>query len=162
MKVKLASYISHLAGYYQGAVFYGYKEKFGVCYARDYVIPTLTAHNTAFGVDAKAVTSTTWMAAAESFQSDMQTYADAWNETQQEGREGQRNLTALNLFVKACFSQAELTAFDLSTLTIANFGGEVGDLLGIEAANVGNLITAASLPACNLVLSTLNGPIEAV
>ena len=162
MKVKLASYISHLTGYYQGAVFYGYKDKFGVCYARDYVIPTLTTHNTEFGVDAKAVTSTTWMAASEGFQENMQTYADAWNETQQEGREGQRNLTALNLFVKACFAQAELTSFDLSTLTVAKFGGEVGDLLGTEAANVGNLITAAGLPACNLDLSTLNIAIEEV
>ena len=162
MRVRLASYISTLEGYFQGAVFYGYKDKFGLCYARDYVVPTLTSQNATFGSEAKAVTDTTWNAAAESFKADMQTYADAWNETQQPGREGMRNLTALNLFVRGCFDTATDTAFDLSTLTVANFGGEVGDLLGAEPAQVGKLISAASMPSCSLDLDTLNSPIEEV
>ena len=162
MRVKLASYISHLAGYYQGAVFYGYRNKFGVCYARDYVIPTLTTHNTEWGTEAKAVTSTTWNAAAEGFVADMQTYADAWNLTQQEGREGQRDLTALNLFVKGCFASAEVSSFDLSTLTVDKFGGEIGDLLGTEAPNVGNLVESAGMPACDLTLADLDSSIETV
>lgn len=162
MRVKLASYISVLEGYYQGAVFYGFKEKFGLCYARDYVIPTLTDHNTEFGADAKAVTQTTWGAAAEGFKTDMQTYADAWNLTQQAGREGQRDLTALNIMVKACFAAAAVSSFDLSTLTVDDFGGEIGDLLGTEAPNVGNLITAAGLPACDLDLEDLDSSIESV
>ena len=162
MRVKLASYISALEGYFQGAVFYGYKEKFGLCYARDYVIPTPTAQNVTFGIEARAVTSTTWNAAVEGFKTDMQTYADAYNETQQIGREGIRNLTALNLFVRACFDTATLSSFDLSTLTAANFGGEAGDLLGTDGADVGSLIEAAGMPACGLDLSTLISPIEAI
>ena len=162
MKVHLASYISHLEGFYQGLVFYGYKAKFGLCYARDYVIPELTAQNTAFGNEAKAVTDTTWNAAAEGFKADMQTYADAWNETQQAGREGMRDLTALNLFVRGCFDAATFTAFDLKTLTVAKFGGEAGDLLGTEAANVGNLVETSGMPSCSLDLSTLDSAIEAV
>mgnify|MGYP000580828506 CR=1 FL=1 len=50
---------------------------------------------------------------------------------------------------------------DLSTLTVDNFGGEVGDLLGTDAPNVGNLVTAAGLPSCGLDLSALNNPIVA-
>ncbi|MCF7920702.1 MAG: hypothetical protein K9N06_12385 [Candidatus Cloacimonetes bacterium] len=49
----------------------------------------------------------------------------------------------------------------LSTLTVDNFGGEVGDLLGTLAPNVGNLITVAGLPECGLDLETLNNPIVA-
>jgi len=162
MRVKLASYINVLEGYFQGLVFYGFKQIYGLCYARDYVIPTLTTQNTTFGQEAKAVTDTTWNAASEGFKADMQTYADAWNETQGVGREGTRDLSALNLFVKACFKVGTLTAFDLSTLTVAKFGGEAGDLLGTEAANVGNLIETALLPACDLDLSDLDSAIEAI
>jgi len=45
---------------------------------------------------------------------------------------------------------------------VDNFGGEIGDLLGTEAPNVGNLIEAADMPACGLDLSTLNSSIETV
>ena len=162
MRVKLASYISALEGYFQGAVFYGYKEKFGLCYARDYVIPTSTAQNVIFGNETRAVTATTWNVVAEGFKTDMQTYADAYNETQQIGREGIRNLTALNLFVRGCFGVAELSEFDLTTLTVGKFGGEAGDLLGTDAADVGSLIAAAGMPACGLDLATLISPIEAI
>lgn len=162
MRVKLASYISTLEGYFQGAVFYGYREKFGICYARDYVYPTITAANVAFGTYGKAVTDTTWNAAAEGFKTNMQTYTDAWNETQQEGREGVRDMTSLNLFVKACFAAAEVSAYDLSDLTVDTFGGVIGDLLGTEAPNVGNLITAAGLPTCSLDLDDLDSSIESV
>ena len=162
MRVRLASYISVLEGYFQGAVFYGHKQKFGLCYARDYVMPTLTVHNTEFGNEGKAITATTWLSAASGFTADMQTYADAYNATQQEGREGMRILTALNLFVKACHAAADVTSFDLSTLTVELFGGEAGDLLGTEAANVGNLIEAAGMPACSLDLDDLDSTIEDV
>lgn len=162
MIVKLPNWISGLSGWNNGLVFFGYKQKYGLCYARDYVYPTITAGNVTFGSEAKAVTSTTWNAAAEGFQTDMQTYADAWNETQQPGREPMRNLTDLNLFVRGCFATAKISGFDLSTLTVSIFGGTVGDLLGTEAPNVGNLITAAGMPSCGLDLATLNSPIEAV
>jgi len=162
MRVHLASYISHLEGFYQGLVFYGYKAKFGLCYARDYVIPELTAQNATFGDEAKAVTDTTWNAAAEGFKTDLQTYADAWNETQQAGREGMRDLTAINLFVRGCFDASEETSFNLKTLTCALFGGTAGDLLGELADNVGNLVTVALMPACGLDLSTLDSSIVAV
>ena len=162
MRVKLASYVDHLEGFFQGLVFYGFKQKFGLCYARDYVYPTLTDHNTDFGLQAKAITGTTWNAAAEGFKTDMQTYADAYNQTQTEGREAQRDLTALNLFVKACFESAQVSNFDLSTLTVDIFGGEIGDLLGTQAPNVGNLIDSAGMPACSLDLDDLDSSIESI
>jgi len=161
MRVKLPNWISSFSGWNNGLVFFGYNDRYGICYARDYVYPTITAANTSFGADAKAVTDTTWNAADSSFKDDMQLYADAWNETQMAGRELTRDLTSINLFVKACFAAAEEGSFDLSTLTVAKFGGEVGDLLGSEAPNVGNLITVALLPSCSLVLSVLNNPIVA-
>jgi len=162
MRVRLPNWISCLENYDQGVVFYGYRQRYGLCYARDYVYPVITSHNTDFGSEGKAVTCTTWNNVAEGFLADMQTYADAWNETQQPGRESMRDLSALNLFVRGCFAVAAISEFDLSTLTVGNFGGEVGDLLGTEAPNVGNLITAAGMPACGLDLSTLDSPIEAV
>jgi hypothetical protein len=115
-----------------------------------------------FGLKVKAIVDTTWNNASEGFKADMQTYADAWNATQHPGKEEIRDLSALNLFVRACFAAAESASFDLSTLTVDNFGGEVGDLLGTEAPNTGNLITAAGMPACGLVLSSLDSDIVAV
>jgi len=161
MKVKLPNWISSFSGWNNGLVFFGYKERYGICYARDYVYPTITVNNTGFGLKSKAVTDTTWNLADVSFKDDMQTYADAWNLTQMEGRELSRDLTAINLFVKAVFAAAEAASFDLSTLTAATFGGDVGDLLGSIDPNVGNLITEAELPNCGLVLSTLSSPIVA-
>lgn len=161
MKVKLPNWISSLSGWNAGLVFYGYKEKYGLCYARDYVMPTLTADNTAFGAQGKAIAQTTWGSADAGFVADMQTYADAWNETQQPGREDVRDLTALNLFMKACYIVGEETEFDLSTLTSANFGGEVGDLLGTADPNVYQLILAAGLPACDIDITLLVQPIVA-
>jgi hypothetical protein len=162
MRVRLPNWISCLENYNQGIVFYGYRQRYGLCYARDYVYPQITSQNVEFGTEGKAVTDTTWNAAAEGFKEDLQTYADAWNATQQAGRESMRDLSALNLFVRGCFAAAESTSFDLSTLTVANFGGEAGDLLGTEAPDVGNLIEAAGMPACGLDLSTLDSSIEAV
>lgn len=161
MIVKLPNWIDQLRGFNNGLVFYGFKDKYHLCYARDYVVPELTSQMTTFGNEAKAITDTTWNAADASFTDDMQTYADAYNETQQPGREAFRDLTALNLFVKACFAAGDASSFDLSTLTVDKFGGEAGDLLGTEAPNVGNLILAAGMPSCGLDLSTLNNPIEA-
>jgi len=161
MIVRLPNWISALEGWNNGLVFYGYKEKYGMCYARDYVYPTITADNVTFGTHAKAVTDTTWTAADSGFQADMQLYADAWNETQQAGRELARDMSDINLFVKACFAAAKATSYDLADLTCATFGGEVGDLLGTEAPNVGNLVTVAGLPSCGLDLTTLNAPITA-
>ena len=161
MIVRLPNWISSLSGWNNGLVFYGYKEKYGICYSRDYVYPTLTANNVTFGIEGKAVSQTTWLAADSSFQEDMQTYADAWDETQQPGRELIRTLTDLNLFVKAVFEASDVAEFDLSTLTVANFGGEIGDLLGTATATVGHLIEASGLPSCGLDLDLLNSPIEA-
>jgi len=161
MKVSLPNWISSFSGWNNGLVFFGYQDRYGICYARDYVYPTITSANTTFGAEAKAVTDTTWNAADVSFVADMQTYADAWNETQMAGRELSRDLTAINLFVKACFAAADEASFDLSTLTVANFGGEAGDLLGTEDPDVGHLVAAALMPSCGLTLSTLNSPIEA-
>lgn len=162
MQVVLPNWISSLKNYDQGLVFYGYRQRYGLCYARDYKYPLLNAHNSQFGLEARAVTSTTWNSASEGFKADMATYASAWNSTQQPGREPVRDLSSLNLFVRACFAAAESSVFDLSTLTVSNFGGTAGDLLGENPPNVGNLVTAAGMPSCGLDLSTLNTSIEVV
>ena len=84
MRVRLPNWISTLEGYNDGLVFFGYRERYGLCYSRDYVYPTITSHNAAFGAEGKAVADTTWNAADSSFKADMQLYADVWNETQQQ------------------------------------------------------------------------------
>jgi hypothetical protein len=161
MKIKLPNWIDQISGYNNGIVFYGYKDRFHVQYARDYVMPTLTVNNATFGTENKAIIGQAWMLADASFKADMQLYADAWDETQQSGREASRKLTALNLFIKACFAAGEKASFDLSTLTTENFGGTVGDLLGTNQPNVGELITFAEMPSCNLDLTALDNPIIA-
>ena len=161
MKVKLPNWIDNLAGWNNGLVFYGYKDRYHVCYARDYVMPTLNANNTKFGAENQSIITDTWNEADASFKSDMELYATAYDETQQAGREPTRKLTALNLFVKACFAAGKAASFNLATLTKENFGGTAGDLLGTADPDVGNLILAASMPACGLDLSTLDNPIVA-
>ncbi|MCF7919501.1 MAG: hypothetical protein K9N06_06285 [Candidatus Cloacimonetes bacterium] len=151
----------YYSGYTQGHVAMPYKNKFGLTYMRIYVYPqSFTDHQVEFGNECRAVT-TTWPDADASFQADMQLYADAWNETQQPGHNEIRDLSDFNLFIKGCFAAGEASSFDLKTLTVDNFGGEAGDLLGTAAPNVGNLIIAAGLPTCGLDLATLNNPIVA-
>ncbi len=67
MKVSLPSWIASLSGWNNGLVFYGYKDKYGLCYSRDYVYPTLTVNNTNFGTRGKAVSDTTWKEASLGF-----------------------------------------------------------------------------------------------
>ena len=161
MRARPSDWMQYFAGYNDGIVFMSYKNRYGLNAVRKYMYPSLiTSQNVSFGLECKGASST-WVDADSSFQADMQLYADAWNETQQPGREPMRDLSGLNLFVKGCFAAADAASFDLSTLTVENFGGEVGDLLGTEAPNVGNLITTAGLPSCDLDLSTLNSPIVA-
>ena len=162
MRVRLPNWISSLENYNQGLVFFGYRERYGLCYARDYVYPEITSHNEDFGAEAKAIIYATWKNAAEGFKSDMGTYTEAWNLTQQPGREPMRDLSALNLFIRACHKAADVGEFDLSTLTVDNFGGEVGDLLGTEDPTIGNLIEVAVMPACGLDLSSLSNLIVGV
>jgi len=162
MKVSLPTWISSLSGWNNGLVFYGYKDKYGLCYSRDYVYPTLTINNTNFGSRGKAVSDTTWKEASLGFIADSKIYAAAWNLTQSEGRETMRDLTGLNCFVKAVFSAAKVTGFNLSTLTVDKCGGSAGNLLGATICTFGNLITAASMPACGLTLADLDTDIVPV
>jgi hypothetical protein len=161
MRVRIPNWISAFEGWNEGLVFFGYHKDYGLCYSRDYKYPVITTHNSQFGSEAQAVANTTWNAADTSFKDDMQLYADGWNATQKPGHEPTRDLSPLNLFAKGCFAAAKTASFDLSTLTVDNFGGTVGDLLGTSAPNVGNLIIAAGMPSCGLDLSTLNNPIVA-
>ena len=161
MRAKLANWVSAFEGWNEGLVFYGFHGDYGLCYTRPYKYPQLTAHNVEFGIEARAITDTTWNAADVSFKDDMDLYADGWNLTQKPGHEPTRDINALCLFVKGCFAAAEAASFDLNTLTVSNFGGVIGDLLGTEAPNVGNLIIAAGMPSCGLDLATLNNPIVA-
>ena len=162
MNAKPNTWIQYFSGFMDGFVMMPYKNRFGLNCVRKYMYPDeLTDQNAVFGAQCQAIAGT-WNAAAEGFNVDMTTYEDAWNETQQEGKLPSRDLGNYSLFLAACFGAAEVTSFDLSTLTVDNFGGLAGDLLGTEAPNVGNLIEAAGMPACGLDLSELNSSIESV
>ncbi|MDP8211460.1 MAG: hypothetical protein P9M05_11650 [Candidatus Stygibacter australis] len=162
MNVRPSVLYQYFSGYVDGMVFSPYLNRFGINSLKKYEYPQeLTAQNAIFGAECQAIAGT-WNAAAEGFQTDMSTYEEAWNETQHVGKLPSRDVNNYALFIAACFAAAEITAFDLTTLTVDNFGGEIGDLLGTEAPNVGNLITAAGMPACGLDLSTLNSSIETV
>ena len=162
MKVRPSVLYQYFSGYVDGMIFSPYKDRFGINSLKKYAYPDeLTAQNAVFGAQLQAIAGT-WNAAAEGFQADMTTYEDAWNNTQHEGKLPSRDVNNYALFIAACFATAEITAFDLTTLTVDNFGGTIGDLLGTEAPNVGNLITAAVMPACGLDLSTLSSSIETV
>ena len=158
MKTTLKTPYRTVSGRDGEKVAYGWKD-LEVTFLRDYFNPDNPAGKAAFAAKSIAVIAT-YTAADVSFMDNMQTYTEAWNLTQLDGRT-QIPRNKLNIFVKACFAAAEAASFDISTLTVDNFGGEVGDLLGTEAPNVGNLIKAAGLPACGLELTTLNSPIVA-
>lgn len=162
MKVQPNPIVQFFSGYLSRIVYCSYKRRDGLMSAREYSYPTsFTDHQVSFGNMCHAV-NTTWPNADSNFQDDMQTYADAWNETQQPGHLEMRDLSDFNTFLMGCYAAAEETGFDLTTLTVDNFGGEAGDLLGTESPTVGNLITVAGMPACGLDLSTLNSPIVSV
>jgi len=162
MNVRPSVLYQYFSGYVDGMVFSPYLNRFGINSLKKYMYPDeLTSQNAVFGLQLSAIAST-WNAAAEGFQADMSTYEEAWNNTQHVGKLPSRDVNNYALFIAACFGAGEVSSFDLSTLTVDNFGGEIGDLLGTEAPNVGNLITAGGLPACGLDLSTLNSSIETV
>ena len=161
MKVQPNPMVQFFTGYLSRIVYRSYKRKDGLVSAYAYRYPSeITSQQVEFGNECRAVT-TTWPDADVSFKADMQIYADAWNETQQPGHLEVRDLSDFNLFIKGCFAAGEAASFDLTTLTVDNFGGEVGDLLGTDALNVGNLVTAAGMPSCGLDLAALNNPIVA-
>jgi hypothetical protein len=159
MKAKLITPYRTVTGRDNEKVAYGWKD-LQITFLREYFVPDNPEGEEAFASKTTAVVDT-WKDASEGFVNDIITYTQAWNETQLDGRT-QIPYNKLNIFLKACFAVAKLTAFDISTLTVANFGGEAGDLLGTEDPNVGNLIEAAGMPACGLDLSTLDSSIEAV
>jgi hypothetical protein len=162
MNVRPSVLYQYFSGYMDGVVISPYMDRFGLNSMRKYKYPReLTSQNAVFGSQCKAVAGT-WNAASEGFQADMSTYEVAWNNTQHAGKLEARDIPNYAVFIMGCFGVSEITAFDLSTLTVANFGGVAGDLLGTEAPNVGNLIIAAGMPSCGLDLATLNSPIVAV
>ena len=159
MKATLKSPYRTVTGRDGEKVAYGWKD-LEVTFLRDYVVPDNPEGQASFASKTTPIFST-WSAADSAFIDDIVTYTEAYNATQLDGRT-QIPLNKLNIFVKAVFPAAEANSFDLSTLTVNNFGGEIGDLLGTEEPNVGNLIETAGLPDCGLDLSTLNNPIVAI
>ena len=158
MKVTLKTPYRTVTGRDGEKVAYGWKD-LEVTFLRDYFVPDNPVAQAAFAAKSIAVIST-YSAADSSFMADMQIYTDAWNLTQLDGRT-QIPRNKLNIFVKACYAAAEVISFDISTLTVSNFGGTVSDLLGTDSPNVGNLIIQGGLPACGIDLETLNSPIVA-
>ena len=140
-------------------VAYGYLD-LEVTFLRDYFVPENPTGQAAFASKTGAVIDT-YKDASEGFLNDLATYKEAWNETQLNGR-SQLPYNPLNVFLKACFAAAEIGSFDISTLTVDNFGGEAGDLLGTMSPTIGNLIEYAELPDCGLDLSTLSSLITGI
>ncbi|MCF7912660.1 MAG: hypothetical protein K9M99_09040 [Candidatus Cloacimonetes bacterium] len=159
MKATLVTPYRTVTGRDGEKVAFGWKD-LDVTFLREYVVPENPAGEETFASKTTVVIDT-WKDASEGFVNDIITYTQAWNETQLDGRT-QIPYNKLNIFLKACFAVAKLSAFDISTLTVDNFGGEAGDLLGTAEPNVGNLITAAGMPACGLDLETLDSSIETV
>ncbi|MCF7912304.1 MAG: hypothetical protein K9M99_07240 [Candidatus Cloacimonetes bacterium] len=159
MKATLVTPYRTVTGRDGEKVAYGWHD-LDVTFLCQYTVPDNPTGEAAFASKTTAVIDT-WKDASEGFINDIITYTQAWNETQLDGRT-QIPYNKLNIFLKACFAVAKLSAFDISTLTVDNFGGEAGDLLGTAEPNVGNLITAAGMPACGLDLETLDSSIETV
>ncbi|MCF7920712.1 MAG: hypothetical protein K9N06_12435 [Candidatus Cloacimonetes bacterium] len=158
MKTTLRNPYRTVTGRDGDKVAFGWKD-LEVTFLRNYFIPDNPVGQAAFAAKATHII-TTYKDADSNFLDDLQAYVYAWNDTQLDGRtQIPRNRT--NIFTKACFAAAKTASFDLSTLTAGNFGGEVGDLLGTAAPNIGNLVIAAGLPSCGLDLATLNNPIIA-
>jgi len=158
MKVTLKTPYRTVTGRDGEKVAYGWKD-LEITFLRDYFVPENPEGEATFTSKTTPVIAT-YSAADSSFIENLVLYTEAWNSTQLDGR-SQIPLNKLNVFLKACFPAAKAASFDISTLTVNNFGGEIGDMLGTDAPNVGNLITAAGLPACGLDLATLNSPIVA-
>ena len=154
MKIKLPEWVKAKAGRDGDLVYYGNKNIEGVCYARQYVYPTLTEHHRDFGSKVGSVANT-WNEADAGFKADMKIFADAWNETHRSVTEPKQNLTGMNLFIKGCFAVAKAASFDLNKLSVDNFGGKAGDLLGTATPNAGNFIKAAGLTDCGIDLNML-------
>ena len=159
MRATLTAPYRKVTGRDNEKVAYGWGD-LDVTFLRDYTIPDNPEGQAAFASKTVPVVSS-WTNADSAFKDDIITYTEAYNATQLDGRT-QIPLNKLNIFMKAVFPAAEANSFDLSTLTVNNFGGEIGDLLGTEEPNVGNLIETAGLPDCGLDLSTLNNPIVAI
>lgn len=159
MKAKLVTPYRTVTGRDGEKVAYGWKG-LDVTFLRQHFIPDNPEGEAVFASKTTAVIDT-WKDASEGFINDIITYTQAWNETQLDGR-SQIPYNKLNIFLKACFAAAKANSFDISTLTVDNFGGELGDLLSTEDPNVGNLIETANLPDCGLDLSTLNTSIVTV
>ena len=159
MKATLVTPYRTVTGRDGEKVAYGWKD-LAITFLRTYFVPDNPEGEAVFASKTTAVIDT-WKDASESFINDIITYTQAWNETQLDGRT-QIPYNKLNIFLKACFATAKALAFDISTLNVDNFVGEIDDLLGTEAPNVGNLITAAGMPECGLDLSTLDSSIESV
>ena len=128
-----------------------------ITHARSYIRPVNEAGQAAFKEKILAVVGT-FNAADEAFVTDLTTYVDSYNEQIVDDHE--LPLSKYSIFVKACFLAAEEQEFDITTLTVDNFGGTEGDLLETLSPTVFNLIDTANLPHMGYVAADLDGTID--
>ena len=128
-----------------------------ITHARSYIRPDNDAGQAAFAEKVLAVVST-YKAADAAFVTDLATYVTAYNEQIVDDHE--LPLSKYAIFVKACFAAAEANSFDITTLTVALFGGTAGDLLEALPADVFNLMTTAGLPGLGFIATDLEADIE--
>ena len=130
-----------------------------ITHARSYVRPVNVAGQAALTEKILAVVGT-FKNADAAFVTDLKTYVDAYNEQIVDDHE--LPLSKYSIFVKACFLAAEANSFDITTLTVALFGGTIGDLLGELAADVYHLMDTAGMPGLGFVAVDLDADIEGV
>ena len=152
MKVYFPSWIKRVRGYLDGLVLYRYPELINISYARAYVKPCITPHNHYYGDCFKAIINNIWKTASPGFKQDLKIYTKAWNQTQRSQDLNKHHYNSLNILIKACFIVAREKDFDLRTLNLENFAGSPTSLLGNQEPTIANLIKAAKMPECDLLL----------
>jgi len=125
-----------------------------ITHARSYVRPSNLDQQEAFKEKIQAVVGV-YREADAGFVSNLTDYVKQYN--QQIVDDDGLPVSKYAIFVKGCFAAAEENAFDISTLTLLNFGS---GLLDGDAETVFSLISNAGLPLLGFEAADLNSPIN--
>lgn len=127
-----------------------------ITHARSYVRPSNLVQQEAFKEKIQAVVGC-YREAHVDFVADLADYVKQYN--QQIVDDDGLPVSKYAIFVKGCFAAAETNAFDITTLTLANFGT---GLLADDPETVFSLISDAGLPLLGFEAADLNSPINPI
>ena len=127
-----------------------------ITHARSYVRPSNLEQQEAFKEKIQAVVGC-YRGADALFVGDLASYVKGYN--QQIVDDNALPVTKYALFVKGCFAAADANSFDITTLTVANFGT---GLLSGDTPTVFNLISDAGLPLLGFEAADLSNEITVV